>query len=392
MSTSEATVNLLTAEEIKSEIKPLSSNAFLAFFQRIYRAWLGFWYGFCDKHPKAGKLIGQFVVMFVFSNAVTIWQLLVMLFLPYAFIGLWDVPFVWPAIALPWEDVAHNALNYAIFNEPIKFVIAGEALIVSEQAAVDAMLLTLGGKEAAIEAGVLGATGLGNFIAFEIAVFTAQCINFPLQRNITFRSNGNPVYQAMWYFIGWVGISIGVNALWGIMNPLMLWWQWPEFLIALIKTVITGGISMLVFFPIFIIIFPDANKVAAKARAKADAIKASDADPATKAAAELKAVQKEEEARLFNVKTAKYKAVSQANTRAVQFGSVVANAEKAKANATTEEAKAKAAEMEARIPEYQLKASEAIAVKREAVKAYEIAIDEIKAAKTARGEDLSKVY
>ena len=368
MSTSEATVNLLTAEEIKSEIKPLSSNAFLAFFQRIYRAWLGFWYGFCDKHPKAGKLIGQFVVMFVFSNAVTIWQLLVMLFLPYAFVAIWDVPFIWPAIELPGVfDSQGNQMFYAIFNEPLQF-----------------------NKEGALIAG-----GIGNFIAFEIAVFTAQCINFPLQRNITFKSNGNPVIQAIWYFIGWVLISVFTNAVWGIIQPFATAWGWNETIpvvVTLLKTVLTGGVSMLIFFFIFLIIFPDANKVAAKARAKSDAIKASDADPATKAAAELKAVQKEEEARLFNVKTAKYKAVSQANTRAVQFGSVVANAEKAKANATTEEAKAKAAEMEARIPEYQLKASEAIAVKREAVKAYEIAIDEIKAAKTARGEDLSKVY
>ena len=76
-------VTLLSSEEIQSEIKPLSSNGFIAFFQKIYRAWLGYWYGFCDKHPKAGKLIGQFVVMFIFSNAVTVWQLLVMLFLTH---------------------------------------------------------------------------------------------------------------------------------------------------------------------------------------------------------------------------------------------------------------------------------------------------------------------
>ena len=26
---------------------------------------------------------------------------------------------------------------------------------------------------------------------------------FPLQRNITFKSHGNPVYQAVWYFLAW---------------------------------------------------------------------------------------------------------------------------------------------------------------------------------------------
>ena len=390
---------MLSAEEIQGEIKPLSENAFLAFFQRIYRAWLGWWYGMCDKHPKGTKLIGQFVVMFVFSNAVTIWQLLVMLFLPYAFAAVWDVPFVWPAIAIPWEDAMGTALNYAIFNEPVKFL----ATISGEQQVL--LASTAETVQQYVDAGyTLQMSGVGNFIAFEIAVFTAQCINFPLQRNITFRSKGNPVVQAIWYFIGWLAISVALNALWGIMNPLMLWWNWPDPVIQLLKTVITGGISMIIFFFIFLIIFPDANKVAKKARAKADAAKESGNAEAA-AAAELNAVRKEEDAKLTNARQARYKAISQANSRAVAFGSVVKNAEKAKAEAEelaaaandeastqkAEEAKAKAAEIEARIPDYQQKASDAIAAKHEAIAAYEAAIEEVKAARQARGEDVSKV-
>ena len=53
---------------------------------------------------------------------------------------------------------------------------------------------------------VLIGGGLGYFISYEVGSFLAQCINFPLQRNITFKSKGNPVYQAMWYFIAWVVI------------------------------------------------------------------------------------------------------------------------------------------------------------------------------------------
>ena len=59
--------------------------------------------------------------------------------------------------------------------------------------------------------------GLGYFISYELGSFLAQCINFPLQRNITFKSHGNPVYQAIWYFIAWVVISLicnGFNNLW----------------------------------------------------------------------------------------------------------------------------------------------------------------------------------
>ena len=53
--------------------------------------------------------------------------------------------------------------------------------------------------------------GLGYFISYEIGSFVAQCINFPLQRNITFKSHGNIGYQAMWYFIAWIVISLMRN-------------------------------------------------------------------------------------------------------------------------------------------------------------------------------------
>ncbi len=378
-----AAAKLLPADEIVSEIKPLSSNGFLAFFQKIWRAWLGVWYNFKEKHPKASKLIYQIVFFLVFSNGVTIWQLLVMLFLPYAFMGIWDVPFVWPAADLGLVDALGNSLNYAIFNEPVKFLTAaGETVLASTTAQV--ATATAVGHE-------LQMSGLGNFLAFEIAVFTAQCINLPLQRNITFKSKGNIAIQAMWYFIGWVGISVGVNALWGIMNPFMIWWNWNPAVIALLKTVITGGVSMLVFFPIFLIIFPDANKVAKKARGKADMAKATFESEEKIAKLELKAIRKEEEAALFNSRSERYKTLSVANSRAVAFEAIVRNTEKAKAEAKTDEEKAKAEAMEARIPEYQERATVAIEAKRKAVAAYDKVVADVTAARAARGEDTSKV-
>ena len=59
------------------------------------------------------------------------------------------------------------------------------------------------------------------------------------------------------YFIGWIGVSIFTNALWGIANPLLLSWQVNEVLISLLKTILTGGVSMVIFFFIFLIIFPN---------------------------------------------------------------------------------------------------------------------------------------
>lgn len=197
----------------------------LGLFQSCRRKWSKF----SLYHPKASKLIYQIFYFFVFSNGVTIWQYLVMLFLPHLFgIGLASQEFVWPSVTLwTWKDGSEAV--FGIFNEPVLYE-NGNAII--------------GG-------------GLGNFIAFEIAVFTAQCINFPLQRNITFKSKGNPYYQAMWYFIGWVLISILVNATWGFVNMFMIYWNVVPALSNLLKTFITGGLSMFIFFFIFKIIFPE---------------------------------------------------------------------------------------------------------------------------------------
>ena len=155
-----------------------------------------------------------------------------MLFLPHLLgLGLASQEFVWPSITL-WEWADGSKAVFGIFNEPVLY----------ENGSV-----IIGG-------------GLGNFIAFEIAVFTAQCINFPLQRNITFKSKGNPYYQAMWYFIGWVLISLLVNACWGFVNMFMIYWKVAPAISNLLKTFITGGLSMLIFFFIFKIIFPEGEK------------------------------------------------------------------------------------------------------------------------------------
>lgn len=192
------------------------------------------WNKFKCKSPSLAKLVYQVVFFFIFSNGITIWQYLVMLFLPNLFgKRLAGIEFIWPQIELwTWKD--GTPMIFGIFNEPVKYVDG---------------IVQIGG-------------GLGNFIAFEIAVFTAQCINFPLQRNITFKSDGNPVIQAIWYFIGWILISLLVNALWGFVGPIFSHLITDEKAITdLLKTVITGGLSMVVFFFIFKIIFPEKKEI-----------------------------------------------------------------------------------------------------------------------------------
>lgn len=209
-------------KKIKGLFLNLRASAFCRFF--IVR-----WKRFEHLQPKTAKLIVQFVNFLIFSCSVTVWQFLVMLFLPYAFKNLASKPFVWPEITLwNWKD--GTPAVFGIFNEPVLYDSANNVKI--------------GG-------------GLGNFIAFEIAVFTAQCINFPLQRNITFKSHGNPWYQALWYFIGWVLVSLFTNALWGLINIFCIRFEFANSLTAFIKTMVTSTISMIVFFFVFKIIFND---------------------------------------------------------------------------------------------------------------------------------------
>lgn len=300
-----------TEQDLNNQIKPLSNNGFVAFFQKIARWWLSVWYNFSEKHPKLSKIIYMAFFFIVFSEGVTIFQFLVMTFLPYAFKGMWATPFVWPAVALPWTDAAGNALNYAIFNEPVKFLNSAKEVFLA---------FTPEQVQAYMDAGYeLQVAGLGNFIAFEIAVFLAQCINFPLQRNITYRSHGNPWYQAMWYFIGWVLVSIFTNAVWGIINPLLMNWNWAEALIGLVKTVLTGGVSMLIFFFIFLVIFPDNNKVAKNARAKYEKLVAAGASAEEIKKAENKMLMAEKAALLTNTEKAAIQATNQASAKAMKY-------------------------------------------------------------------------
>ncbi|MDE7167431.1 MAG: hypothetical protein K2O28_01120 [Clostridia bacterium] len=274
-----------TAEDIQSQIKPLSGNAFVRFFQKILRWWLGVWYGFCDKKPKFSALVYKVFFFVVFSMGVTIWQFIIMavvpLFLPKT------GPVGWPMI-------------------PIGAAGGNEFIIFGDQ------------------------DGWATFICFEIAVFTAQCINFPLQRNITYRSHGNPWFQAMWYFIGWVLVSVATNALWGVCNAFLLHWGSPDIVNGLLKTVLTGGVSMVIFFFIFMVIFPDNNKMAKKARAKYEKLVAANAPAEKVAKAEAKMNLWEDKALKNNAEKEYAKAKSQVNAKAMTYFAIVKASENPK--------------------------------------------------------------
>ena len=133
--------------------------------------------GLCNyekKHPYLAKLLYQIFYFFVFSMGVTVIQSLFFSFMP-GLLGkeLAGSEFMWPQIELE------------IFGVPFTWSLLGYNVLYEEGQ------VAIGG-------------GLGYFISYEVGSFVAQCINFPLQRNITFKSHGNAAYQAMWYFIAWI--------------------------------------------------------------------------------------------------------------------------------------------------------------------------------------------
>ena len=123
------------------------------------------WANFEMNHPKASKWVREGGLFFIFSNLVTIIQYIIYAFLPNLLgLELAGTDWSWPAIpvSLFGIDFTWNAIGYDVVYDAVGNV-------------------AIGG-------------GLGYFIAMLVGSFLAQCINFPLQRNITFRSKGNPIY------------------------------------------------------------------------------------------------------------------------------------------------------------------------------------------------------
>lgn len=188
------------------------------------------WRDFVEKHPKAYKWLREGGLFFLFSNLVTVVQYIIYAFLPNLLgLELAGIAWSWPAVpvTLFGIDFTWNAIGYDVLYDATGNVVIGG--------------------------------GLGYLIAMLVGSFLAQVINFPLQRNITFRSNGNPWYQAMWYFIAWVVITFVVNSVncaWVAVASQLL----PGWLYNIGTTFMMGGISMVVFFFVFKIIFPNGEK------------------------------------------------------------------------------------------------------------------------------------
>ena len=170
---------------------------------------------FAEKHPRAAQWIREGGLFIIFSYVVTFLKYLMLMFLPALFSKYANVGWGWPS------------LKATLFGVPFTFNIIGYA----------------------VEDG-----GMAYMLANLISSLLGECVNFPLQRNITFKSKGPLALQIPLYFLGWFVIFLIVNAInsvWvGVAKVLV-----SPAVYNIGTTVLTGGVAMVVFFVVNKIIF-----------------------------------------------------------------------------------------------------------------------------------------
>ena len=97
--------------------------------------------------------------------------------------------------------------------------------------------------------------GIAYFTAYMIAMVIGEVINFFIQRSFVFRSKGNILKQGMWYVLAFCVVTCvvnSINCIWVAVAGHFV----PGWLYNIGTTVLNGGVSMVVFFVVNKIIFP----------------------------------------------------------------------------------------------------------------------------------------
>lgn len=180
---------------------------------------LNIWESFAKKHPAAAKWIREGGLFVIVSNLITVFKYLMLQFLPGLFKELPMVDFGFPGkeVTLLGETFKWNILGYDVNHG-----------------------------------------GLPYFCAYMVAMLIGECINFPIQRNFVFRSKGNVWYQILWYFLAFCLITCivnSINCVWVAVAGKFV----PDFVYNIGTTVLNGGVSMLIFFFVNKVIFPEAK-------------------------------------------------------------------------------------------------------------------------------------
>ena len=180
---------------------------------------------FAEKHPKAAEWIRKGGLFLIFSWVVTALKAVMLMFLPSLFHGVvGDAEWLFPGI--PVE----------LFGVGFKLSIIGNAL------------------EVGADGAYLVNSGLAFTLANLTAIFFGECINFPLQRNVTFKSRGPLAPQLVLHFLATVVVFLVMNLFTCVWNPVTVALISNEAVrntvSSIVTTVVTGGVAMVIIFAV----------------------------------------------------------------------------------------------------------------------------------------------
>ena len=175
---------------------------------------MNFMNDFAQKHPKAAEWVRKGGLFLIFSWAVTALKAVMLMFLPSLYHGIvGDVEWLFPGV--PVE----------LFGVGFKLSIIGNAL----------------------EVGTDGAYLVNRGLAFTLA-------NFPLQRNVTFKSHGPLGPQIGLHLLATVAVFLVMNLFTCVWNPVTVALISNEALrntvSSIVTTVVTGGVAMVIIFAV----------------------------------------------------------------------------------------------------------------------------------------------
>ena len=175
-----------------------------------------FWNTFVEKHPAAAKWIREGGLFLIFSYVVTGIKALLLIFLPGMYRGMvGDTEWLWPGIPV------------SLFGVDFSLAIVGNDL---------------------------AAGGLAFTLANLTAIFFGECINFPLQRNVTFRSHGPLPPQILAHLAATVVVFLVMNLFTCVWNPVAIALISNDALRntvqSIVTTVVTGGVAMVIIFAV----------------------------------------------------------------------------------------------------------------------------------------------
>lgn len=194
---------------------------------------MSFMDNFASKHPKAAAWLRKGGLFVIFSYVVTFLKMLLLMFLSDLFRGVvGNAQWLWPNIPVELFGVQFNLAIVGNALEEVNGVVTG---------------------------------GLAFTLANFTAILLGECVNFPLQRNVTFKSHGPVLPQIALHGLATIGVFLVMNLFTCVWNPV------TNALIAneavrntvqsLVTTIVTGGVAMVIIFAVDNKIFaPDFGK------------------------------------------------------------------------------------------------------------------------------------